>query len=108
MHDIAETLATEFRDAVAAAEKTDMDTIDKILDDLNRAHHDFMSREEVLSKQEEQATKTLLEIATIRGHNVEAFKVRVDALRDLLSTFKETKGTVAKAKPLKLVGTGNG
>jgi predicted nucleic acid-binding Zn-ribbon protein len=99
LQDIAETLATDFRDAVIDAEKADMDTIDKIIQDLNQAYHDFDVREKVLDTKAEEAVRTLKEVSDLRDVNITQLNRRIEALRELLSTFRETKVTTKK-KPV--------
>jgi len=109
MQDIADTLATDFRDAVVDAEKADMATIDKILADLNAAYHEYNVREQVLDTKSEDALRTLREISEMRDVNATTLARRVEGLRDLLAAFKESKTITEKKedgklhKPLKLV-----
>ncbi|RPJ29575.1 MAG: hypothetical protein EHM33_00475 [Chloroflexi bacterium] len=91
MMTIADHMASDFRDAVMEAEKTDMDTIDKILKEMNGAYTDYTNRDAVLSTQSEQAIKTLDEISNLRDVNFTAYQRRMNALRDMLTQFKETK-----------------
>jgi len=91
MMTIADHMASDFRDAVLEAEKADMDTIDKILKEMNGAYTDYTNRDAVLSTQSEQAIKTLDEISNLRDVNFTAYQRRMNALRDMLTQFKETK-----------------
>ena len=91
LQDIAETLATDFRDAVIDAEKADVEMIDKILLDMNLAYTDYANKESLLDTKQEQALRTLKEIGELRDVNVTTYQRRVDALRQQLSEFRETK-----------------
>src|SRR6187399_692710 len=91
LQDIAETLATDFRDAVIDAEKADVEMIDKILLDMNLAYTDYSNKESLLDTKQEQALRTLKEIGELRDVNVTTYQRRVDALRQQLAEFRETK-----------------
>ena len=91
LQDIAETLATDFRDAVIDAEKADVEMIDKILLDMNLAYTDYANKESLLDTKQEQALRTLKEIGELRDVNVTTYQRRVDALRQQLAEFRETK-----------------
>jgi len=98
LQDIAETLATDFRDAVIDAEKADVDMIDSIIKEFNLAFTDYMGKEDMLDTKQEQALRTLKEIGELRDVNTAAYDRRVSALRQQLAEFRETK-IAAKAEP---------
>jgi len=88
---IADTIATDFRQAVIDAEKADMETIDKILADLNAAYHEYTVKEQVLDTKSEDALRTLKEIGDLRDVNATTLSRRVEALREELRAFRQTK-----------------
>ena len=97
LQDIADTLATDFRDAVIDAEKADVEMIDNIVKEFNLAYQDYMAKEGLLNTKQEQALRTLKEIGDLRDVNVTTYQRRVDELRKELEEFRETK-IAAKAE----------
>jgi hypothetical protein len=91
LQDIADTLATEFRDAVIDAERSDVETIEQIIRDFNEAYQTYTNRDNVLNTQAEQALKTLSEISELRDVNTTTYQRKVSALRDALAEFRAAK-----------------
>jgi predicted nucleic acid-binding Zn-ribbon protein len=103
LQDIAETLATDFRDAVIDAEKADVEMIDKIITDLNHAFNEFTTREGTLDTKAEQAVQTLKEISDLRDVNATTYHRRVQELRTQLAEFRETKIAAKAQDPANVV-----
>jgi hypothetical protein len=105
--DIADTLSTDFRDAVRDAEKSDMATIESILQEMNLAYTEYSNKEALLNTKSEQALRTMEEISDLRDVNTTTYERRIAALREQLTEFKETKATKATDSTVDIKGSGN-
>jgi hypothetical protein len=91
LQDIAEHLATDFKDAVIQAEEADVQFIDSIVKEFNLAYTDYMGKEDMLDTKQEQALRTLKEIGELRDVNSTTYDRRITALRQQLEEFRQTK-----------------
>jgi SMC interacting uncharacterized protein involved in chromosome segregation len=91
LQDIANTIATDFREAVMDAEKEDREAIEAISKEFNTACHDYFTRDAVIQSQREAAIRTLKELQDLHDINETTFNRRKEALQQQMAEFKETK-----------------
>ena len=91
LQDIADTIATDFREAVMDAEKADIAAIETINKEFNIAYTEYFAKEAVLQSKREQALRTLQEIQDLADVNETTYKRRIEAIQEQINEYKETK-----------------